>query len=514
MADFHFSAGQISRSKGQSAVSAAAYRAGEKLHDDYRSRVCDYAKKTGIVMSDILLPSHVPKEFSSDREYLWNSVEKAERHPKAQLAYTFDFALQNEFSMEENIAIAKEFIQENFVDRGMIADYAVHLSEPKDGCAPNPHVHVMCPIRPMEPGGVWGAKQHRVYRLDESGNRVQGADGKDLFDARPTTDWGTPETLEHWRSAWAKINNEHFAAHGLDVRIDNRSYERQGIDRIPTVHEGPRVREMERKGIRTEKGERNRWIRSLNHMIKTLGEKLSALRDWITELNKALHEKPEPSVIELLRDYYDQRDLSAWSRTAKLNNIKEFSGLIAYLEEHKISTMEGLEAHIAQVNETGKPVQQQFAQIRNRLRSLDGIEKAAGRYEQTKPVYNEWYGSFFKKAKAKYAEEHKKELNTFYAARKQLQNDHFLDERGSFDAAKLNREREQLIQMMEAFRAEHRPLGEQVDTLTKIRKAISSVQNADTRSEEKELPPVLKNAQKENGAPQPTKSRKSDYSIE
>ena len=513
MADFHFSAGQISRGKGQSAVSAAAYRAGEKLHDDYRNRVCDYTQKSGVVMSGILLPSHVPKAYS-DRELLWNSVEEVEKHPKAQLAYTFDFALQNEFSMEENIAIAGEFIQENFVDRGMIADYAIHLSEPKDGGVPNPHVHVMCPIRPMEPDGTWGVKQRRVYRLDENGNRIQDADGKDLFDARPTTDWGAPETLEHWRSAWAEINNEHFAAHGLDVRIDNRSYERQGIDQIPTVHEGPKVREMERKGIRTEKAERNRWIRSLNHMIKTLGEKLSVLHDWITELKTALNEKPEPSVIELLREYYDQRNLAAWSHTAKLNNIKEFSRLVAYLEEHKINTVNDLEAHVAQVNETGKPVQQQFAQIRNRLQLLDRIEKAAQRYEQAKPVYDTWYGIFFKKAKANYAEEHRKDLNTFHAARKQLQSECFLDEHGRFNAVKLNREREQLIQMMEAFREEHRPLSVQVDTLTKIQKAISSVKKENTRSEEKELPPVLKNAQKENGEPQPTKSRRSDYSIE
>ena len=41
---------------------------------------------------------------------------------------------------------------------------------------------------------------------------------------------------------------------GLDVRIDHRSYERQGVEFLPTVHEGATVRAMEKKGIRTEKG--------------------------------------------------------------------------------------------------------------------------------------------------------------------------------------------------------------------------------------------------------------------
>lgn len=151
-----------------------------------------------------------------------------EKHTKAQLAYSFDFSLQNEFSMEENLAIAREFILENFVSKAMIADYAVHLSEPKKGGTPNPYVHLLCPIRPIDPDGEWGAKQRRAYRLDGV--------GKDTFDAVPTTDWGSPETLEQWRNAWAEINNAHFAAHGLDTRISCLSYERQGTDQIPTVH--------------------------------------------------------------------------------------------------------------------------------------------------------------------------------------------------------------------------------------------------------------------------------------
>ena len=124
----------------------------------------------------------------------------------------------------------------------------------------------------MNPDGTWGLKQHRVYRLDEDGNRIRDQNGKFLFDAVPTTDWGSPETLEHWRKAWADLCNAKFEEKGLDVRIDHRSYLRQGVDLLPTVHEGAAVRAMEKKGIRTEKGEFNRWIKATNAVIRDIRE--------------------------------------------------------------------------------------------------------------------------------------------------------------------------------------------------------------------------------------------------
>ena len=125
------------------------------------------------------------------------------RGKNAQLAYSFDIALQNEFSLEENIALARQFLLENFVSRGMVVDFAIHQPDREDGGIPNPHFHVLCPIRPIEQNGKWGLKQRRVYELDEDGNRIRDADGKFVFNAVPTTDWGSPETLEHWGYALA-----------------------------------------------------------------------------------------------------------------------------------------------------------------------------------------------------------------------------------------------------------------------------------------------------------------------
>ncbi len=146
----------------------------------------------------------------------------------------------------------------------------------EDGGIPNPHFHVLCPIRPIEQNGKWGLKQRRVYELDEDGNRIRDANGKYVFNAVPTTDWGSPETLEHWREAWAELCNAKFAEKGIDIRIDHRSYERQGVELLPTIHEGATVRAMEKKGIRTEKGEFNRWIKATNAVIRDIKKKITS----------------------------------------------------------------------------------------------------------------------------------------------------------------------------------------------------------------------------------------------
>ena len=345
MALFHFTVTQTKRSKGQSAIASAAYRSGEKLYSEYYDEYSDYTRKRGVICSDILLPPHAPKEYA-DRQTLWNAVEKAERGKNAQLAYSFEISLQNEFSLEENIALAREFLFREFVSRGMTVDVSFHEKECEDGGTPNPHFHFLCPIRPMEQDGTWGIKQRREYVLDEEGNRIRDANGKYVFNAVPTTDWGSPETLEHWREAWAEMCNAKFAEKGLDVRIDHRSYERQGVDLLPTIHEGATVRAMEKKGIRTEKGEFNRWIKATNAVIKDIRKKISLLFDWITEIKAELVKPQTPDLVSLLNDYYTQRKAGAYSQKGKISNLKEMNETYNYLRANGIYTLEDLESRL------------------------------------------------------------------------------------------------------------------------------------------------------------------------
>ena len=182
MALYHFSVSQIKRSAGQSALAAAAYRAGERLYSEYYDEISDYTRKDGVLHTEILLPAHAPECFR-DRATLW----KAARHmaddvpdgPKTARLNEI-IALQNELSLNENIELARAFVQKEFVDRGMIADLAIH-SPDKAGGIPNPHMHVMTTMRPLNPDGGFAPKQRREYVLDASGNRIRGSDGRCRF---------------------------------------------------------------------------------------------------------------------------------------------------------------------------------------------------------------------------------------------------------------------------------------------------------------------------------------------
>ena len=186
MALYHLTVSQIRRSAGQSAIAAAAYRAGERLYSDYYGEYSDYTRKGGVICSEILLPPHAPLEYQ-DRATLWNTVEQVEKHPKAQLAYSFDIALQNELSMEENIALAREFVQRCLVDKGMIADFAIHDPVRPKGAEPNPHIHILVPIRPLKEDGTWGIKEKKISVMDEQGNPVLDKNGKQAYRAVSTT---------------------------------------------------------------------------------------------------------------------------------------------------------------------------------------------------------------------------------------------------------------------------------------------------------------------------------------
>ena len=408
MSLYHFHVGQIKRSAGRSAVECAAYRAGEKLYSEYYGLVSDYTRKGGVMYTEILLPPHAPREYA-DRQTLWNVVEEAERNRNAQLAYSFDIALQNEFSLEENIALARQFLLDNFVARGMIADFAVHQADKENGIA-NPHFHVMCPIRPLNTDGTWGVKQRRVYR--ENGK----------FDAVPTTDWGRPETLEAWREAWAALCNTKFEEKGLPCRIDHRSYERQGVEQIPTVHEGVAVRQMEARGIVTDKGEHNRWIRSASAMLRTLGERIKALISWLKDARSKLDKPCSPSLAKLLADYYDARNAGAWSNKAKVGNLKRLTSAITYLEENGLHTLADLEARLDSLHSSLDEAKTTLEANKKRSKELRELLRYAGQYERFKPLHDQLTSIKWKSKCEQFKSEHESELRQFYLARRKLPN--------------------------------------------------------------------------------------------
>ena len=483
MALFHFTVDQVKRSEGQSAIASAAYRSGERLYSEYYGEYSDYTRKGGVICSDILLPSHAPPEFA-DRQTLWNAVEQVERGKKAQLAYSFEIALQNEFTIEENIALARQFLLDNFVSRGMTVDVAFHEKETEDGGIPNPHFHFLCPMRPMNPDGTWGFKQRRVYRLDENGNRIRDQNGKFLFDAVPTTDWGSPETLEHWRKAWADVCNAKFEEKGLDVRIDHRSYLRQGVDLLPTAHEGATVRAMEKKGIRTEKGEFNRWIKATNAVIRDIRKKIALLSDWIKEIKAELAKPQTPDLVFLLRAYYSKRSAGAYSQKGKISNLKEMNETFNYLRANGIYSLEDLEHRVSEHSAATESLKKTLDEQTARMKAIKQLYDSSAAFQNLKPVYDGLQKIKFEKPRAKYKAEHEAELKQFYAARRKLTGE-FPD--GKVDMKKLSDEYDELEQAHNTTYGEFKTVRDDLHRLWKVKSCVDTAARFNERTEEQKL---------------------------
>ena len=211
-----------------SAVAGAAYRSAEKIYNKYDGIMRDFSRKQGVVHSEIILPTNAPKEYA-DRSTLWNAIETTLKRKDAQLAREFNIGLQQEFSFEENLDIMRSYIKENFVDKGMCADFAIH--DNNDG---NPHAHIMLTKNEVSAEGI----------------------------GRVNKEWDDKELFEQWRGNWAEICNEKFKEKRLDLRIDHRTLKAQGIEREPTIHIGATVHAMKKKGIETD-----RW-RENNEIIK------------------------------------------------------------------------------------------------------------------------------------------------------------------------------------------------------------------------------------------------------
>ena len=377
-----------------------------------------------MIHSEILLPPHVPKKFK-DRETLWNEVEKIEKHPKAQLAYSFDIALQNEFTQEENMELVKQFLQDEFVSRGMIVDYAIHEKDAGENGIENPHFHVMCPIRPLNPDGSWGAKQRREYILDEHGNRIPNGKGDYEFNAVPTTDWGSPERLEAWRKAWADCCNAKFEEKQLAVKVDNRSYKRQGIEQIPTVHEGPAVRQMEARGIKTDKGNLNRLIRATNQKLREITRRIKELWEIIQEAKAQLEKEEQaarqsPNLITILNQYLEQRNAGAWSNRAKVKNLQDYAQLFNMLYERRLVTLADFENYMRDFQDKSSTMTAELKAKSSRMKELQNLIRYADDFKRLRLVYDELNAIKFKKKREAFYAEHESELKLFYLAKRKL----------------------------------------------------------------------------------------------
>lgn len=285
MAIYHFSVQIISRSNGSSAVGSSAYRSGEKIEDERTGLIHDYTRKSGVEYTEILTPENAP-EWASERSRLWNEVEKIEKSKNSQLSREINIALPKELSLKEQIKLTREFTQDTFVNKGMVADIAIH-----DNKKGNPHAHIMLTVRPFNEQGEWGAKSKKEYILNKDGEKIKLKSGEYKSRKIDTVDWNKKENLEKWREQWAKYANKSLERNGIEERIDHRSLKEQGIQRLPQIHVGPHASAMEKRGIESDRGKLNKEIKETNKLIGDINREGRKLLEEFKEVRKAVDKK-------------------------------------------------------------------------------------------------------------------------------------------------------------------------------------------------------------------------------
>ena len=242
---------------------AAAYRSGEAIRDEQQARTYDYSERDDVQRTGMMLPENAP-EYANDRERYWNEVDRRETHPRAQLARSIIIGLPRELDLDQNEALLRDFIQQEFVDKGVVTDYAIHLGKSSDNDARgNPHAHVLVSMRGFNADGTWKKQKARELNgYDES--RTHDRDGNFIPVHQRFF------SMDDWRDAWGRLQNDHLATAGSDATVNMHSYARQGIDQIPTIHMGYEATLLENRGIRTAVGDKNRAIVAENARRATL----------------------------------------------------------------------------------------------------------------------------------------------------------------------------------------------------------------------------------------------------
>mgnify|MGYP000953986580 FL=1 len=482
MAIYHLSIKIISRGKGKSAVAAASYRSGEKIKNEYDGIVHDFTRKGGIAHTEILLPQNAPQEFSN-RGTLWNSVEKIEKSKNSQLAREIEIALPKELNREKQIELVREYVKENFVKVGMCADIALH--DKNDG---NPHAHILLTMRPLNEDKTWGAKSKKEYILDENGEKVKLKNGNYKTRKINTVDWNEQDKAEEWRKTWADITNKYLEENSIQEKVDHRSYQRQGIEEIPTIHLGVSASQMEKKGIATDRGNINREIRKQNRLLQEIKLRIKALMRWIRGIGK--EEKAETDKLKSTLPPKENL-LSVFENLIRKNadnhntDLEKYIESYQFLKEKNIISLSELKESIVTLRDknykTTRAIKDTEKKIDGKVQLIDQAEK----YLKYKDIYKA-YTKLKKIKQEDFYNEHTAELILFESARKHLKE--HLGESKTLNISKWKSELTTLKKDKKSLYSQILEIREEVEHAEKVKTCIEQLQE-----QEKQLSQVNRN---------------------
>ena len=466
IAIFHLSIKIISRGRGKSAVAAAVYRAGEIIKNEYNGIVSDYTRKGGIIDTQIFLPTHAPPEYQN-RSILWNAVEKIEKAKNSQLAREITVALPVEVTLEQNKQLLHEYVKSNFVDEGMIADVCIH-----DTGQGNPHAHIMLTMRPLNLDGTWGDKQRKIYTLDSDGNKIYDKAKRQYKCTREqTTAWNERHKSEQWRENWATTVNEYLTAHTPSVTpIDHRSYKRQGVEQIPTIHLGVSAHQMEKKGIRTNRGNINREIEVSNKLIRQLKGRISKLQKWLHE-EQAIAK--EPTLVEIVHGILNTKnsnpDFDQW-QTVK--NLKSASAMLMFLSKHKIQTFGNLDNVLKDMLSDRSLLMKNLKPVERRLDTLKEHLYWA-EVHTTNVATHKAYQKQLPKKRDVFYEKNRPALTLYESSKKYL--DSIMNGNKTLPIGAWEREQKELLQQKQQLTIQYNHLKNEVSQVEQIRRQVERI---------------------------------------
>ena len=459
-------------------VGAAAYQSGDKIYSEYEHEWKSGDHLERIIHKEILLPPDAPEKYR-DRATLWNAVDTSETKATAQTARRIIIALPKELTQEQNIEMIRNYCQTSFVDRGMIADFAVHDDE--EG---NPHAHVLLAMRSINEQGEWNPKTRTEFILDENGEPIQTANGKYKRRCVSWDGWNDRGNCEIWRHEWEVMQNAALEKAGREERIDMRSFERQGIELAPTVHLGPAASALEKKGIHTELGNHNRAVKLINALFTAIKNKLKALLEWMTELTEIISDQQKLEspgdypLLSVLMAYYDLREKERWDwkyparNKAGINDLKEKAAVLSFMKDHGIYSINDfarlLNATSSKIREmeSGKKAKEK------RIRDINAILDAVKTLKELNPIREKYNGIHFTKSKEKYRQEHAEELDRIDKANRLL---HKLNVTLPINSKTLRAESAQLRAEVEAMLPELENVKAELDEQMKIRSHVRKV---------------------------------------
>jgi len=475
LAIYHCSIKIISRGKGKSVVAAAAYRAGENIYSEYDGRINDYTRKGGVIHKEIMLPENAPTEYK-DRAVLWNAVEKIEKAKNSQLAREIEIDLPIELNHMQNLNLVREYVKKNFTDKGMCADICIH-----DKNGENPHAHILLTMRPFSEDKAWGAKQKKEYLLNENGKKIYNPKKRQYkCKSIPTTDWNEHTKAEEWREAWANILNEHLEKANHAERVNHKSFERQGItDQIPTVHLGVAAHQMEKRGIKTDRGNINREIAVTNNLLRQLEARMNKIQKWLDE---ELQIDELPTLAAVITEILNRKNNTGEeTRSQNIKNLKTASEIVNFLTENNITDFAGLEAKLKSMHNKQSEIRKELIPKERRLNVLDKHIEQSEYYREFSSI-NKLYKQQKPKDKTDFYESHRRELTLYQASERYLKD--ALNGRDKIPLPEWKAEHTKLTNEKKQLTAEYLSLKEEVGKVEKIARSVQDILHEEQRREQ------------------------------